>query len=92
MPVKLKKLKGGKVRVSTPSGPKSYATTLENALKQRNLLNALDHDPDFKKRKKQGGNISTMFFLVTKAFLIAGGLMSEGANIPLLFKKKLRNK
>jgi len=33
-----------------------------------------------------------MFFLVTKAFLIAGGLMSEGANIPLLFKKKLRNK
>lgn len=53
MPVKLKKLKGGKVRVSTPSGVHSYATSLEKALKQRNLLNALEHDPGFKKRLKK---------------------------------------
>jgi len=31
MPVKLKKLKGGKVRVSTPNGVKAKATTPEKA-------------------------------------------------------------
>lgn len=42
MPVKLKKVKGG-VRVSTPNRVHSYATSLENALKQQRLLNAIDH-------------------------------------------------
>jgi hypothetical protein len=43
MPVKIEKLKGGKVKVSTPGGTKSKHTTLKKALKQRNLLNAVEH-------------------------------------------------
>lgn len=43
MPVKLRKLKGGKVQVSTPSGVKSKGTTSAKAKKQRNLLNAVEH-------------------------------------------------
>lgn len=43
MPVKLSKLKGGKVRVSTPNGTKAKATTPEKAKRQRNLLNAVEH-------------------------------------------------
>ncbi len=43
MPVKLRKLKSGKVRVSPPSGIKSKGTTPVKAKKQRNLLNAVEH-------------------------------------------------
>uniref|UniRef100_A0A6M3KPS2 Uncharacterized protein n=1 Tax=viral metagenome TaxID=1070528 RepID=A0A6M3KPS2_9ZZZZ len=43
MPVKTKKLKGGKYQVSTPSGVKAKATTKDKAKKQERLLNALEH-------------------------------------------------
>lgn len=43
MPVKITKLKGGKVRVSTPNGVKAKSTTPENAKKQARLLNAVEH-------------------------------------------------
>ncbi len=43
MPVKLTKLKGGKVRVSTPHGTKAKATTMAKAKRQLNLLNAVEH-------------------------------------------------
>lgn len=43
MPVKLRKLKSGKVRVSTPGGVKSKGSTPENARKQQRLLDAVEH-------------------------------------------------
>ena len=43
MPVKLTKLKNGKVRVSTPNGTKSKSTTPAKADAQRRLLNAVEH-------------------------------------------------
>jgi len=39
MPVKIKKLKGGKYRVSTPHGVRSKGTTKKKALAQERLLN-----------------------------------------------------
>lgn len=53
MPVKLKKLPSGKVQVSTPNGVKSKATTPDKAKRQERLLNAIEHDPDFKPRGKK---------------------------------------
>ena len=43
MPVKLEKLPSGRVRVSTPGGTKSKATSLKNAIRQKRLLNAVEH-------------------------------------------------
>lgn len=43
MPVKLTKLPSGMVRVSTPNGVKSKATTPAKAKAQERLLNAIDH-------------------------------------------------
>jgi len=43
MPVKLKKLKSGKVRVSTPGGVKNKGSTPANAERQKHLLNAVEH-------------------------------------------------
>lgn len=43
MPVKLIKLKSGKVRVETPTGVKSFATTPANAQRQRRLLKGVEH-------------------------------------------------
>ena len=51
-PVKLTKLGSGKVRVSTPNGVKARATSPGNAKKQRNLLNAIEHDPNFRPRRR----------------------------------------
>jgi hypothetical protein len=51
MPVKLRRLKGGKVRVSTPGGVKSKGTSARKARSQRRLLNAIDHG--FKPRKRR---------------------------------------
>lgn len=42
MPVKIRKLKGGKVRVSTPGGVKSKVTTLTKAKRQANLLRGVE--------------------------------------------------
>lgn len=53
MPYKEKKLKSGKVRVSSPSGVKAKATTPEKAKKQIRLLQAIKHNPNFKPRKKK---------------------------------------
>jgi hypothetical protein len=54
MPVKISKNKDGSVKVSTPHGVKAKHTTLEKALKQERLLNAVDHGwkPSKKKGKK----------------------------------------
>lgn len=54
MPVKKKKLASGKVQVSTPHGIKSYGTTPAKARAQERLLNAIEHNPDFKPRSKKG--------------------------------------
>ncbi len=43
MPVRKRKLKSGKVRVSTPKGVKAKATTPEKAAAQERLLNAFEH-------------------------------------------------
>lgn len=50
MPAKVKK-KGKKYEVKTPGGVKAKGTTKEKAEKQKNLLNAIEHNPDFKPRK-----------------------------------------
>jgi hypothetical protein len=50
MPVKILPTKEG-FQVRTPNGIKAKHTTLAKAKKQRNLLNALEHDPNFKMKK-----------------------------------------
>ena len=54
MPVKLTKLKSGKVRVSTPGGVKAKATTPAKARKLANLLRGVEHGfkPTGKKPKR----------------------------------------
>lgn len=52
MPVKLKKLKSGKVRVSTPGGVKAMATSMAKAQSQARLLNAIEHGFKPSKKKK----------------------------------------
>lgn len=57
MPVTITKI-NGKYRVSTPYGVKSKGTTLAKAIRQRNLLNAIEHSSwrptqSAKKRKKK---------------------------------------
>lgn len=47
MPVKIKKTKGGKYRVSTPNGVKAKDTTKKKAEAQERLLNAVEHNPEF---------------------------------------------
>lgn len=53
MPVTERKVKGGKVRVSTPGGVKAKATTPAKAAAQKRLLNAVEHGwkPTGKKAK-----------------------------------------
>jgi len=43
MPVKITKLGGGKVRVSTPGGVKSKSTTMKKAQAQRRLIHGIEH-------------------------------------------------
>lgn len=43
MPVTLKKLPGGKVRVSTPNMVHAKATSFQKAKSQERLLNAVEH-------------------------------------------------
>jgi len=50
MPVKITKIAGGKYRVSTPGGTKAKHTTKKKAMAQERLLNAMEHNPEFKKR------------------------------------------
>jgi hypothetical protein len=51
MPVQIRK-SGGGYSVSTPGGVKAKHTTLAKAKAQERLLNALEHNPDFKPRGK----------------------------------------
>ena len=53
MPVKLRKLAKGKVRVSTPGGVKAKATTPAKAKAQQRLLNAIDHGYDPRTRMRE---------------------------------------
>lgn len=43
MPVKIKKTKSGKFQVKTPGGVKAKGTTKAKAVKQKKLLNAVEH-------------------------------------------------
>jgi hypothetical protein len=43
MPIKVERVGGGKVRVSTPGGVKAKGTTMEKAKAQERLLNAVEH-------------------------------------------------
>ena len=43
MPVKIKKLKGGKYKVSTPGGVKAKSTTKKKAMAQRTIINMRKH-------------------------------------------------
>jgi hypothetical protein len=43
MPVRTRKLKDGKVRVRTPGGVKAKATTPAKAVRQKRLLDAVEH-------------------------------------------------
>ena len=53
MPVSVRKVKGG-YRVSTPHGTKAKHTTKAKAMKQKRLLNAVEHGwkPTGKKSKQ----------------------------------------
>ena len=44
MPAKLTRLPSGKVRVSTPGGVKSKATTMKNAQAQKRIIEAADRN------------------------------------------------
>jgi hypothetical protein len=50
MPVSIRKTKGG-YRVSTPNGVKAKRTTKAKAMKQKRLLNAVEHGWKPRKRK-----------------------------------------
>lgn len=52
MPVSIIDRGNGQYMVRTPNGVHSYHTSLENAKKQRNLLNALEHNKNFKPHEK----------------------------------------
>lgn len=50
MPVKIRKTKSGKYRVSTPGGVKAKGTTKAKAESQQRLLNAVKHNPEFREK------------------------------------------
>ena len=51
MPVKVRKV-GSKYRVSTPSSVKAKGTTRGKAEAQKRLLDAIDHNPSFRPKRK----------------------------------------
>ena len=52
MPIRITKT-DGKYRVSTPGGTKAKHTTLRKAKAQQRLLNALEHNPDWRPTGKR---------------------------------------
>lgn len=50
-PVKITKTGKGKFRVSTPEMVHAESTTLKKAKAQERLLNAVEHNPNWKPRK-----------------------------------------
>lgn len=61
MPVRKRKLKSGKTRVSTPGGIKAKATTAAKAAAQERLLRGVEHGwkPTGKKPKRKKTKLST---------------------------------
>jgi hypothetical protein len=57
MPVKIKKLKNNRFQVATPNMVHAKSATLENAMAQKRLINAVEHGwkPTGKPRVKHGG-------------------------------------
>jgi hypothetical protein len=53
MPVKSRKLKSGKYKVTTPGGTKSKGTTKKKAEAQKRLLRAVKHNPKFRPRRRE---------------------------------------
>jgi hypothetical protein len=51
MPVRIRRLKNGRYRVSTPKGIKAKSTSRKKAMKMKRLLNAIDHG--WRPRKKR---------------------------------------
>jgi len=54
MPVKIKK-KGSQYQVSTPSMIHAKGTTKDKAKAQMRLLNAIEHNPDFRNKMREKG-------------------------------------
>jgi len=52
MPYKIRRKKGGDYSVASPHGTKAKSTTRANAEAQVRLLQAIEHNPDFKPRKR----------------------------------------
>jgi len=55
MPAKVSKAGGGKYRVQTPGGTKAKGTTRAKGEAQARLLNAKEHDPEFRPRRQGRG-------------------------------------
>ncbi len=53
MPVKIRKVSKGRVRVSTPGGVKAKSTTPAKAKRQKRLLNAVEHGFVPRKRRRK---------------------------------------
>lgn len=53
MPTTVRKVGRGRYSVRTPSGTKAKSTTKKKAESQQRLLNAIEHNPDFKPRRKK---------------------------------------
>ena len=51
MPYKVTKVGKGKFKVTSPHGVKTKAGTKKNTAAQVRLLQAIEHNPDFKPRK-----------------------------------------
>lgn len=52
MPVTIKKTKKGCYSVKTPNGTKAKCTSERKAKAQERLLNAVEHNPDFREKLK----------------------------------------
>ncbi|MFH1626433.1 MAG: hypothetical protein ABID54_14940 [Pseudomonadota bacterium] len=53
MPYDITKVGKGKFKVTSPHGTKAKSTSLANAKKQTRLLQAIEHNPNFKPRKEK---------------------------------------
>ncbi len=53
MPYTTKSVGKGRVSVSSPHGVKAKSTTPDKAKKQVRLLNAIEHNPEFREKLKQ---------------------------------------
>jgi hypothetical protein len=84
MPAKMRKLKSGKVRVSTPNGVKAKATSPEKGKALVRLLNAVDHGwkPDQKEGKPMMKN-------TTSKKMASKGMMHKMPNGMMMSDKEM---